>query len=187
MPSTPEIASHPSRAYERRDRFDRAIRKDGSGEKRRPGAWQGNPAFQEQGRRENEGVGATIPQGSGGGPHTVAASPDGHPLRPRRDVGTERGAEYCQPEGRKHGNRSLGGMAGGGSRRVQPGSTSFPDADSSRGGFGMTTSSSADVLRASDSGDKVKCPACHRGMDHWKSGQRQQVRCREITSVPAVD
>lgn len=39
---------------------------------------------------------------------------------------------------------------------------------------GMSPSERA-RLEARDSGDKVKCPVCHRGMDHWKPPQRQEV------------
>lgn len=30
-------------------------------------------------------------------------------------------------------------------------------------------------LEANDTGDRIKCPVCQLGMDHWKPAQRQQV------------
>lgn len=41
--------------------------------------------------------------------------------------------------------------------------------------FGFSTSPSAKALEENDTGDKVKCPVCHRGMDHWPQAQRNQV------------
>lgn len=52
-----------------------------------------------------------------------------------------------------------------------------PSPSPGRGGFGIATNLSppAKALETTDTGDKVTCPVCNRGMDHWKSGQRQQV------------
>lgn len=89
-------------------------------------------------------------------------------------------AERCDPRG-LHGDHSSAGTVAGGSRRMQPqpqsqpASKVVPRPESARGSFGLATSPSAKALEANDSGDKVTCPVCHRGMDHWKSGQRQQV------------
>lgn len=56
--------------------------------------------------------------------------------------------------------------------------------ESASGGkaFGSTNNSCTRSLETDDTGDKVKCPVCHCGMDHWKSGQRQQVRKEQMTS-----
>lgn len=65
--------------------------------------------------------------------------------------------------------------AAGGSCRTPSLSAGSPEASQTRGSFGRATSPSPKVLEHSDTGDKVKCPLCHRGMDHWKARQRQQV------------
>lgn len=87
----------------------------------------------------------------------------------------------CESRGR-HRDQSSVGTAEGGSRRTQPqsqpASKVVPRAVSARGSFGLATSPSAKTLEAMDTGEKVTCPICHRGMDHWKSGQRQQVTNR---------
>lgn len=46
--------------------------------------------------------------------------------------------------------------------------------------FGLSTSPSVKELEENDTGDKVKCPVCHRGMDHWPQAQRNQVIERTI-------
>lgn len=101
----------------------------------------------------------------------------------------ERHAERCEPRGR-HGDHSSAGTAAGGSRRTQPqpqpASKVVPTAVSARGSFGLATSPSAKALEANDTGDRVTCPVCHRGMDHWKSGQRQQVICSDQDIVYVV-
>lgn len=58
--------------------------------------------------------------------------------------------------------------------------TSPRNSSGSKGGgstvmFGLSTSPSAKELEENDTGDKVKCPVCLRGMDHWPQAQRNQV------------
>lgn len=67
---------------------------------------------------------------------------------------------------------------------MQPAATSVRGDATTRGSFGLVTSPSAEGLQTNDTGDKVKCPVCQRGMDHWKSGERQQVIIWDITCGP---
>ena len=105
-------------------------------------------------------------------------------------------ARRGEPKGERgsSSHRASADTAEGGSRRTQQqprpqpqtaskASTALRGGVSARGSggsSGLATSPSATnktVLEANDTGDKVTCPVCHRGMDHWKSGQRQQVMC----------
>lgn len=45
---------------------------------------------------------------------------------------------------------------------------------------------SADELEANDTGDRVKCPVCHLGMDHWKQARRQQVNVKTVVMSSSV-
>lgn len=76
--------------------------------------------------------------------------------------------------------------------RAHPGAAAAPTSGSRRGSStgvgrgqgstqarrilvsGMSQSERA-RLEARDSGEKAACPACHRGMDHWQPGRRQEV------------
>ncbi|CAM9366923.1 unnamed protein product [Scytosiphon promiscuus] len=56
----------------------------------------------------------------------------------------------------------------------RPAPKMLPRAAPARGTFALPTSPSAKEIGGNDTGDKVTCPVCQRGMDHWKTGQRQQ-------------
>ncbi|CAB1119346.1 unnamed protein product [Ectocarpus sp. CCAP 1310/34] len=115
--------------------------------------------------------------GAADGGYTAAAPSRGHAGRSRGTNGTHgRHAERYEPAEQSHSDRVSAGPTPEGGRRTQPPFPSrvLPKAVSAGGSFGLATSPSAKALEANDSGDKVTCPVCNRGMDHWKSGQRQQ-------------
>lgn len=85
----------------------------------------------------------------------------------------ERHHDHGKPQLHRHPVTTAAGAL----RRVQTLSAGSPEVSQTRGGFGRATSLSPEVLdeHGSATGDKVKCPMCHRGMDHWQPKQRQQV------------
>lgn len=126
----------------------------------------------------NEGLAKHV-QAPGRSEHTLSSFGDGDGVQSHVTPSKRKQhVEHCESMGR-HGDHSSAGTAAGSSRQTQPqprpASKVGPRAVSSRGSFGLATSPCAKVLEAHDTGDKVTCPVCHKGMDHWKSGQRQQV------------
>ncbi|CAN0233470.1 unnamed protein product [Ectocarpus sp. 6 AP-2014] len=129
-----------------------------------------------QGRVGIEGLTKST-HGAADGGYTAATPSRGHAGRSRGTNGTHgRHAERYEPAEESHSDRVSAGPTAEGGRRTQPQTPSrvLPKAVSAGGSFGLATSPSAKALEANDSGDKVTCPVCNRGMDHWKSGQRQQ-------------
>lgn len=85
--------------------------------------------------------------------------------------------ERVRPTEKSRGFRSPAGLPSGSPLPTQRRSASkvLPRPSPAVGSFGRPTSPSAKEMEANDTGDKVTCPVCQRGMDHWKTGQRQQV------------
>ncbi|CAM9349048.1 unnamed protein product [Ectocarpus sp. 4 AP-2014] len=163
--ATPSI--RPSKAASR----DRGDGRGGSGQ-RQPNL----DPHHYQGRVGVEGLTKST-HGAADGGYTAAAPSPGHAGRSRGTNGTHgRHAERYEPAEESHSDRVSAGPTAEGGRRTQPQFPSrvLPKAISAGGSFGLATSPSTKALEANDSGDKVTCPVCHRGMDHWTSGQRQQ-------------
>lgn len=107
-----------------------------------------------------------------GGRHAPAAAPNGHKVQPRTPIDHSRHVEWRPPQQESHGQHR---KVATGLCRTHSKSPALPGVASGKELFPLRMDPSAKLLDISDTSDKVKCPVCHRGMDHWKSGQRQQV------------
>eukprot|EP00904_Undaria_pinnatifida_P010034 jgi/Undpi1/6160/HiC_scaffold_20.g08644.m1 len=133
-----------------------------------------DPAHPEQSRIKDGNGGTRSSRRAAGNRHLPAASQHGHAVQPGTSNENSQRRYHHRPPRKESGDRRPAGIAAGSSRLVQPASTSGREDAPAKGSLGLLPGPSADVLHINDSGDKVKCPVCQRGMDHWKSGQRQQ-------------
>ncbi|CAM9464885.1 unnamed protein product, partial [Laminaria digitata] len=165
-----------SSSNRRREKAERPAREIGVGGVRHSNSWQDASANTEQSRIEDENDGPRSSRGAAGSRHPPAASQHGHAVRPGASNENGQRRDHRRSHQKESGDRHPAGTAAGGSRRVQPASMSERGREDAptRGNFGFLASPSAKVVEINDTGDKVKCPVCQRGMDHWKSGQRQQ-------------
>lgn len=76
-----------------------------------------------------------------------------------------------------HGGQSTRAMVNGDWNLARALSPLSDSAGPGRMTLPSAKNASARKLEINDSGVKVKCPVCKRGMDHWKPSQRQQVNC----------
>lgn len=171
-----------SSSNRRGEQAERPARGIGVGGVRHSNSWQDASANTEQSRIEDENDGPRSSRGAAGSRHPPAASQHGHAVRPGASNENGQRRDHRRSHQKESGDRHPAGTAAGGSRRVQPASMSERGREDTpaRGNFGFLATPSAKVVEINDTGDKVKCPVCQRGMDHWKSGQRQQVRNGDI-------
>ena len=165
-----------------RERVERPVR--GIGVAGHSNSWQDPSSNPERTRTGDGNDGTKSSRGAAGSRQPPAASQHGHAVQPwtRSDHGQRQDPHRSRRQ--ESGSHQAAGMAAGVSRRVQPAATSERGDATAKGSFGLVTSPSAEGLQTNDTGDKVKCPVCQRGMDHWKSGQRQQVIIKDITCGP---
>ena len=142
---------------------------------RHSNSWQDLPSNPDQSRLGDENSGTRSSRGAAGSHHPPAASQYGHAAQPGTSNENSQSQDHHRSRRKESGNYQSAGMAAGGSRRFQLAAMSGREDAPARGSFGLVTSPSAIGLQSNDTGDKVKCPVCQRGMDHWKSGHRQQV------------
>lgn len=173
------LSSSSTRCSQQAERTARGIEVGGV---HRSKSWQ-DPAHPEQSRIKDGNGGTRSSRRAAGNRHLPAASQHGHAVQPGTSNDNSQRRYHHRPPRKESGDRRPAGIAAGSSRLVPTSSSGREDAPA-KGSLGLLPSPSADVLHINDSGDKVKCPVCQRGMDHWKSGQRQQVRNGDVPFPP---
>lgn len=105
----------------------------------------------------------------------VSGQPKDHPVeRTTRNASNPGRQVKATRQRRSPPDVYAGETANGVSRRTHSPPATVNEVARANSSFPVSTSPSTSVLEANDTGGKVKCPVCSRGMDHWKAAQRQQ-------------